>query len=315
MSVLSGSYQDFNADLLQAKLELALHDGGMLLDGIFPTRYGPAHSIRVTKLGELSPPEVHASRGAPKNYEEANFESRLISNTVLNKDHLIDILDRINLMSTGEAEIIEMMKVAIGMQWDKMVLDIIRGAATVITNGVTSTSTAIQTVAVNSHAFGDTAATNAISLTPSKLKEARVLIGQEFGDIDRLNVLGNTKQFEFLLSFTEVKNGDYRSNRPLEKNTYNALNGYLNMRFIKIEALASMDLVGGAVANNTPVYVVEDRAVLLQIHDPLTVQIERDTSRQANPRSISATMVAGGVRLHDKLVVEIACHTSTHIPA
>ena len=312
---LAGNHQDHNIQIFKDNLLEELQEKGMKLVNLFPVSMDKAELVNVDKLGK-STSVIKTTRGQAKVFTEPTFERRTISFVPVTSDQFVDVTDINNFGVDPQSKLVKSMAEEIGRQADLVVMDAISGSANVITAGSTA-ATAIPSaskVAVGSYAFhgGTTAYTGAICLTPSKLKEARKVIGTNFGNINRLVVIGNMNQFESLLSFDDVKNGGwYRGGKDvLDNNTFSALEGFLGMSYVQYEATPAISSTVDAV------YVVErDKALQISIRTPLTVELGKLMDRVMNPTAIAVWMDLGATRMYEELVIQIACSPTVRVPS
>lgn len=307
---LGGTYQDFHLSMFKDNLEHELQQRGTLLSATVTIESVDGNKTYFTKYGK-SASYVKSTRGESKTYHEDTYERRLLQFQFNSSDKIIDVQDILDMVKNPKSDAIQAMVMELGRARDGVIFTALSGNATKQENGSTSTVSNIKTVAVNSHAFSDVAGTNAIGLTPSKLKEAIKILGAAYVDVTRepVFVIGPMNQLMKLSVNKEVTSADFRTKNVLDvPGVVNGINGYLGLTFIAYEGT-------NLVSTNETVYMYPQSAVKLGIRKPLTVEIMKDASRVGNPETIAAFEDIGAVRMFEEKVVQIACHPTTIIPA
>ena len=310
---LGGTYQDFHFEMFKDNLVHELQQRGTLLTATVSVEQVDGNKTWFTKYGKSSSYQK-STRGEQKTYHEDTYERRLLQFQFNSSDKIIDKVDIMDMVTNPKSDAAMAMVMELGRARDEVIFDAISGSATKQENGSTSTVAlpAASQVAVNSHAFSDTAGTNDIGLTPSKLKEAIKLLGEQYVDVGRepVFVIGPMNQLMKLSVNTEVTSADFRTKNVLDvPGVVGGINGYLGLTFIAYE---ETDLIN---TTDETVYVYPKSAVKLGIRQPLSVEILKDASRVGNPDTISAYEDIGAVRMFEEKVIQIACDPTTIIPA
>lgn len=310
---LGGTYQDFHFELFKDNLEHELQQKGSLLTATVTVEAVDGNKTWFTKYGK-STSYQKSTRGEQKTYHEDTYERRLLDFQFNSSDKILDKVDIMDMVTNPKSDAVQAMVMELGRERDRVIFSALSGSATKQENGTTSSVSlpAGSKVAVNSHAFSSTAGSNDIGLTPSKLKEAVKLLGEDFVDVSRepVFVVGPMNQLMKLSVNSEVTSSDFRTKNVLDvPGVVMGINGYLGMTYVAYE---ETDLVN---TTDETVYVYPKSAIKLGVRQPLTVEILKDTSRVGNPETIAAYEDIGAVRMFEEKVIQIACDPTTIIPA
>ena len=311
MASPSGTYIDAAREIFQAKIIPELQQETSFTMGLIKMEKGMGLKTHITKKGKSTGYEK-TQRYQKKLPQDAVFEDRTLTYRIHAADELMDEVDLRNMIDYGVMDVTMSLAAEIGRKIDSHFVEVLGGSQAVINNGSASTTSVGATVAVDSHAFSGTSASNDICLTTSKLKEAIKEIGSAHGNVTgkQLYVLGNINQFMKLSIADEVVSSDYRGTKPLDiAGLFPGLDGYLGLRFIQYEDIP--------VDSNSDevVYVFSEDAMVGQVRKPLTVTVDPQTDTVENPNMVSAVVDLGFARKHDELVVEIKCDPTTVVPA
>lgn len=298
---LGGTYQDHYKDMFR---DLLLHeaqqDGSRLVSAVMVESL-EGNKTYFDKLGQSSH-YVKTTRGQAKNPSDATFERRQVQEQFAEFDHILDKEDLIKYVQNPRNEIVRSAVWELGRRKDEIILDAISGNAVVTTNGSTANQALTLTVAVNDHSFDS--GSGDVGLTTGKLKKAMALIKENYGDMGsrRLICIAPSRQLINLTTEDQQVSGDYRSKKPLEgPGVFEGLSGFMGIDFIAYED------TGVDGSSDELAFFMTDDAVKLGIFHPLTVEIDRDTSRAGNPDVISVYEAIGAVRMYEEKVVQIAC--------
>ena len=310
---LAGTYQDFHLEMFKDNLDHELQQKGSLLTATVTIEMVGGNKTWFTKYGKSST-YAKSVRGEKKTYHEDTYERRLLTFEFNSSDKIIDEQDILDMVQNPKSDAIMAMTNALGRRRDEIVFTALSGSATKQENGSTSTVSlpSASKVAVNSHKFSGAAGTNDIGLTPSKLKEALKLLGEQYVDVTReeVFVVGPMNQLMKLSVSSEVTSSDFRGVKTLEvPGIVSGINGYLGLTYIAYE---DTDLVN---TTDETVYVYPKSAIKLGIRKPLTVKIAPDTTIVGNPDTIAAFEDIGAVRMFEEKVIQIACDPTVIVPA
>jgi len=300
---LSGSFQDHHLEMFRDKLDMELQQRGSLLLGTVRREKVDGVKNYFDKLGKATSYEK-TGRNQLKNYQTPSFERRQLSFETRSSDILSDRIDVLDMAGNPNADYVEAMRLELGRDIDEIIIEAIKGNATVITNG-SSSSTALPAgskVAVNNHDYDS--GTGDVALTVGKLKKAIALLGEDHVDVSRETVycIAPMAQLMNLATEAEVTSRDYRSSEALEtKGAIPGLNGYLGLTFIAYEET-------GTDANSDELaFVYPESAIKVGMRQDLTVRVNEDFTRTAHPTSLSAWIDLGAVRMYEEKVIQIAC--------
>lgn len=310
----NGSYQDHHLTMYKDMLSDELQKQGSRLEQTVTRESVDGNKTEFEKVGKFSSYKK-TSRNQKKTYQDASFEKRRVEFDYSSSDIVLDKVDLMDLIGNPKSDYVRNMVWELGRAKDEIIFDAISGNATVITNG-SSTSTALPSgskVAVNSHLYDSAGGTNDIGLTAFKLKHALKILGESEVDVTRETIycIAPQSQLMALTMDNQVISSDYRGKKPLEggPGIDTDISGFMGITFIRYE---ETDLVN---TSDETAYIFPASAVKLGIRQPLTVEIEKDTTLVGNPDTLSATEDLGAVRMYEEKVIQIACDPSTFVSA
>ena len=298
---LGGSYQDHYKDLFKGIIGHEAQQNGSRLEQTVMSEFMEGNKTYFDKIGK-SAHYIKTTRNQDKTFSDLTFERRQVQEVLASFDHIFDREDLIKYVENPRNEVVRSAVMEIGRRKDEVIMEAIKGNAVVTTNGSTANQALTQTVAVNDHTYDSD--TGDVALTVSKLKKAKVVIRESFGmgANERLHCVGPTGQIMNLTTATETVSSDFRVNKPLEgPGVVSGLSGYLGFDFIEYEDTG----VDGSA--DELVYVYTEDAVKMGIYIPLTVEVEKITTKTTNPDSLSVYEAIGATRMWEEKVVQIAC--------
>ena len=298
---LGGTYQDHYKDLFKGIIGHEAQQMGSRLRQTVMSAFMDGNKTFFDKLGG-STHYVKTTRNQDKSFSDVTFERRQVQEVLVSFDQIFDREDLIKYVENPRNEVVRSAVMEMGRRTDEVIMDALSGNAVVTTNGSTANQALTLTVAVDDHKF-DTD-TGDVALTISKLKLAKVLISENFGSqgLDgRIICVAPSRQIMNLTTAPETISSDFRINKPLEgPGVVSGLSGYLGIDFIEYEDTGLIN------TTDEIAYVYTDDAVQLGIYIPLTVEIEKITTKTTNPDSLAVFEELGATRMWEEKVVQIA---------
>ncbi len=298
---LGGTYQDHYKDLFKGIIGHEAQQNGSRLEQTVMTEFMEGNKTFFDKLGKSSH-YIKSTRNQDKTFSDLTFERRQVQEELASFDHIFDREDLIKYVENPRNEVVRSAVMEIGRRKDEVIMDAIKGNAVVTTNGSTANQALTLTIAVDDHQFDSD--TGDVGLTISKLKLGKTLIRENFGmgANERLFCVAPTRQIMNLTTATETVSSDFRVNKPLEgPGVVSGLSGYLGFDFIEYEE------TGVDGSSDELAYVYTEDAIKMGIFIPLTVQVEKITTKTTNPDSLAVFEAIGATRMWEEKVVEIAC--------
>lgn len=299
---LTGTYQDHYKDLFKGIIGHEAQQNGSRLEQTVMTEFMEGNKTYFDKLGKNSH-YIKSARNQDKTFSDLTFERRQVQEQLASFDHIFDREDLIKYIDNPRNEVVRSAVMELGRRKDEIIMDALSGNAVVTANGSTSNQALTLTVAVNDSTFDNAAAADT-GLTVGKLKKAKVLITENYGigANERIFCVAPSRQIMNLTTATETVSSDFRVNKPLEgPGVVSGLSGYLGVDFIEYED------TGVDTNSDELVYVYTEDAVRMGIYIPLTVEIEKITTKATNPDSLAVFEAIGATRMWEEKVVQVAC--------
>ncbi len=299
---LGGTYQDHYKDLFKGLIGHEAQQNGSRLEQTVQIEMMEGNKTFFDKLGK-SAHYIKTTRNQDKTFSDLTFERRQVQEVLASFDHIFDREDLIKYVENPRHEVTRSAVMEIARTKDETIMAAVQGNAVVTTNGSTANQALTLTVAVDDHQFDSDSGD--VGLTVSKLKLAKVLIAEAFGSQgmnDRLICVAPSRQIMNLTVAAQTVSSDFRAKKPLEgPGTVSGLSGYLGFDFIEYEE------TGTDGNSDEQAYVYTDDAVKMGIYIPLTVEVEKITTKTTNPDALAVFEAIGATRMWEEKVVEIAC--------
>ena len=299
---LGGTYQDHYKDLFKGIIGHEAQQTGSRLEQTVMSEFMDGNKTYFDKIGK-SAHYIKTTRNQDKTFSDLTFERRQVQEELASFDHIFDREDLIKYVENPRNEVVRSAVSEMARKKDEVIMGAIEGNAVVTTNGSTADQALTLTVAVNDHQYDSD--TGDVGLTVSKLKLAKVLIAENYGSqgLDgRIFCVGPSRQIMNLTVTAQTVSSDFRVNKPLEgPGVVSGLSGYLGIDFIEYEE------TGVDGSSDELVYVYTDTAVKMGIYIPLTVEVEKITTKTTNPDSLAVFEALGATRMWEEQVVQVAC--------
>lgn len=300
---LGGTYQDHYLDMFKDTLLHEAQQKGSRLRGTVMVENMDGNKTYFDKLGQQTN-YTKTTRAQQKTYSDITFERRQVQEQFFSFDHILDREDLIKYVQDPRNEVVQGAVWEMGRTEDEIIMDALSGNAVVTTNGSTANQALLSAnqIAVNNHVLDS--GSGDVGLSIGKLKLARAIIEETYGSDggERMFCVAPIRQIMNLTQENQVTSRDFRDTMPLEgPGVVSSLSGYLGMDFIAYEDT-------GTDGNSDELaYVYTDSAIKMGMFEPLTVEIDRDTTRTGNPDVISVYEALGATRMYEEKVVQIAC--------
>lgn len=298
---LGGTYQDHYKDVFR---EILLHEAqqeGSRLEQTAMIESMEGNKTYFDKLGKNSH-YVKTTRAQNKILSDATYERRQVQEQFAEFDHVFDREDLIKYVQNPQSEMVRSAVYELGRRKDEVIMDALSGNAVVTTNGSTANQAITNTIAVNNHSFDS--GSGDVGLTTGKLKLGITILMEQYGvsPNQRIFCVGPARQIMNLTTEDQQVSSDYIARKPLEgPGIVAGLSGFMGVDFVAYED------TGTDGSSDELVYLYTDDAIKLGIFEPLTVDIDRDTTRTGNPDILSVYEAIGATRMYEEKVVQIAC--------
>ncbi len=299
---LGGTYQDHYKDLFKGIIGHEAQQNGSRLEQTVMIEMMEGNKTFFDKLGK-SAHYIKTARNQDKTFSDLTFERRQVQEVLASFDHIFDREDLIKYVENPRNEVVRSAVMEMGRRKDEVIMAALQGNAVVTTNGSTANQALTLTIAVDDHQFDSDSGD--VGLTTSKLRLAKTLIAESFGSqgLDgRTMCVAPSRQIMNLSTENQTVSSDFRTKQPLEgPGVVSGLSGYLGIDFIEYEE------TGTDGNSDEQAYVYTDDAVKMGVFIPLTVQVEKITTKTTNPDSLAVFEAIGATRMWEEKVVEIAC--------
>lgn len=213
---------------------------------------------------------------------------------------LIDHQDRIRQLIDPASAYTRSAMMAMGRQWDDLIIAALTGNAYAMDADDAATATALPTaqkINVNDHTYDS--GSGDVALTVSKLQKARQIFRAAEVDLDMEKpiIICSEHQIQELLTDTKIGSTDYNSVRAL---VTGELNTYMGFSFVQTERTLTDSSDDELVVAFLP------SAIGLAVGEEMFFRTsERDDKSYA--QQIYLAFSAGATRVEDEKVVQIAC--------
>jgi hypothetical protein len=302
---LGGTYEDHHKDMFKDMLLMEKQQRGSVLEQTVMSEFMEGNKSFFDKLGAVDTYEK-SSRNQVKQYADPTFERRQVQETTISFDTLIDKEDLIKYVTNPKNDITRAALARHKRDTDEVIAEAILGNAVVTTNGAAANQALTLSVAVNDHQYDPAAGSADVALTSYKLKNAlqKIRTGHGVDPGERVFVVAPSAQLMNLTMEDQVVSSDYRDHKPLEgPGVFGSLSGFLGLDFIEYDPATA--LVDGSA--DSRVFMYSESAIKLGIYIPLTVEIQSENTRVANPDGLSVWQAIGATRFYEEAVCEILC--------
>ncbi len=250
------------------------------------------------QLGSVNMIE-RTSRHADTPYTEIPHSRRRVSMRDFEASEIVDLQDRVRLLSDPESSYVQAFSSAAGRRMDDSIIESFFATAQTGKTG----ATAVAFPAANQivHDYVETGAPATSNLSIAKLRRAKEILDAAEAGTDPNEpryIACSSREISYLLRSTEISSADFNTIRALVNGEVNTFMGF---NFVRTERL----LLNASSHRRVPAWV--KTGMVLAIGENPTAQIAPDPTKGFNTR-VYYRGTFGATRMEEAKVVEIACN-------